>query len=204
MPASEQFNYENLFAKNAPVGAKTSFRKPKYDFAVAYPDPDTLPLEGLADALKTALMREGKDLAYYPDYVGLESLRELIADKLARDRNMKVTAEDVVLTSGSGEAIAMIIQALTDPGDVVLTEEFLYLGTLRQLRRYNADVVGVKCDGDGILPEELESTLKQQLALGKTVKYLYTIPTFQNPLGWTMTLERRKKVLEIAPLPFLL
>ena len=121
MAGTDRFSFENLFAKNAPVGAKTSFRRPKYDFAVAYPDPDTLPLEGLANAMRTALKREGKELSYYPDYVGLLSLRELIADKLVRDRNMKVTAEDVVITSGSGEAIAMIIQSLTDPGDVVLT-----------------------------------------------------------------------------------
>jgi len=198
MAGTDRFSFENLFAKNAPVGAKTSFRRPKYDFAVAYPDPDTLPLEGLANAMRTALKREGKELSYYPDYVGLLSLRELIADKLVRDRNMKVTAEDVVITSGSGEAIAMIIQSLTDPGDVVLTEEFLYLGTLRQMRRYSADVVGVKCDDDGMIPEELEATLNWLKGEGKRVKYLYTIPTFQNPLGWTMTLERRKSMLEIA------
>ena len=148
--------------------------------------------------MRTALERDGKELSYYPDYVGLLSLRELIADKLVRDRNMKITAEDVVITSGSGEAISMIIQSLTDPGDVVITEEFLYLGTLRQMRRYSADVVGVKCDDDGMIPEELEATLNRLKGEGKRVKYLYTIPTFQNPLGWTMTLKRRKSMLEIA------
>ena len=198
MAGTDRFSFEKLFAKNAPVGAKTSFRRPKYDFAVAYPDPDTLPLEGLANAMRTALERDGKELSYYPDYVGLLSLRELIADKLVRDRNMKITAEDVVITSGSGEAISMIIQSLTDPGDVVITEEFLYLGTLRQMRRYSADVVGVKCDDDGMIPEELEATLNRLKGEGKRVKYLYTIPTFQNPLGWTMTLKRRKSMLEIA------
>mgnify|MGYP001350997807 CR=1 FL=1 len=198
MVDSPRFSYESLFAKNAPVGAKTTFRRPKYDFAVAYPNPDTLPLEGLADAVKAVLVREGRDLAYYPDSVGLLSLRQLVAQKLGRDRNMKVTAEDVVLTSGSGEAISMVIQALTDPGDVVLTEEFVYTGTLRQLRRYGAEVVGLRCDGQGIVPEGLTATLKGLLAQGKRVKYLYTIPTFQNPLGWTMTLERRHRVLDIT------
>ena len=198
MVESGRFAYERLFARNAPVGAKTTFRRPKYDFAVAYPDPSTLPLDGLADALKAALAREGEDLAYYPDYVGLSSLRQLVAEKLGRDRHMKVTAEDVVLTSGSAEAISMVIQALTDPGDVALTEEFLYLGTLRQLRRYGADVVSVKCDGHGIVPEELEATLERLLGQNKRVKYLYTIPTFQNPLGWTMTLDRRRQVLEVT------
>ncbi len=194
----DKFNYQELFAKNAPVGARTTFPRAKYDFAVAYPDPDSLPLDGLVSALKTALDREGRDLAYYPEYSGLASLRRLVAEKLGRDRNMKVTPDDVVLTSGSGEAISMVIQALTDPGDVVLTEEFLYLGSLRQLRRYGADVIGVKCDAEGIIPGELEQVLRDSAARGKKVKYLYTIPTFQNPLGWTMTLERRRQVLDIT------
>ena len=192
------FSYQGLFAKNAPVSTRGGNRNAKYDFAVAYPDPDSLPLEGLVDALKTALDREGRDLAYYPVAAGLTSLRQLVADKLGRDRNMQVDAEDVVLTSGSGEAIAMLIKALTDPGDVVLTEEFVYLGTLRQMRLFGADVVGVKCDDWGIVPEELEATIGRLVGQGKQVKYLYTIPCFQNPMGWTMTLERRKKVLDIT------
>ena len=103
-----------------------------------------------------------------------------------------------MLTGGSGEAISMVIQALTDPGDTVLTEEFLYLGTLRSLRRYKANVVGIKCDEDGIIPEDLDAAIQRLKGEGRKVKYLYTIPTFQNPLGWTMTLERRKKVLEVT------
>jgi len=198
MPGSLPFSYQRLFAKAAPVTQRGASRHARYDFAVAYPAPDTLPLDGLVEALKVALDREGKDLAYYPEAAGLPALRQLVADKLARDRNMKVTAEDIVLSAGSGEAIAMVIQALTDPGDVALTEECLYLGTLRQLRRYGAAVVGVACDDQGIVPEALEETLKRLLAQGKKVKYLYTIPSFQNPLGWTMTLERRQRVLEIT------
>jgi 2-aminoadipate transaminase len=198
MAGSQPFRYEGLFARNAPVSIRGANRNAKYDFAVAYPDPDSLPLDGLVEALKVALEREGRDLAYYPVAAGLPSLRQLVADKLARDRNMKVTADDIILTSGSGEAISLIIQALTDPGDVVLTEEFVYLGTLRQMRLFGADVRGLKCDNEGIVPEALEDTLKETQRQGKKVKYLYTIPTFQNPMGWTMTLERRQKVLSLA------
>ena len=195
---AQRFNYDSLFSaasRDAPPG---SFRHAKYDFAVAYPDPETLPLEELVDSLKSAFDREGRDLAYYSDASGYPELRRLVAGKLARERNMKVGADDLVLTSGSGEAIGIVIQALTDPGDVVLTEEFVYLGTLNQMRRYGADVVGVKCDDDGILPGGLDAVITEQTAKGKKVKYLYTIPTFQNPMGWTMTLERRKQVLEVT------
>lgn len=198
MADSRPFSYDKIFAKNVPITKPGAYSHARYDFAVVYPDPDTLPLEGLVDSLKTALEREGKDLAYYPHTAGLPSLRQLVAEKLVRDRNMKVDAEDVVLTSGSMEAIAMVIQALTDPGDVVLTEEFVYVGTLRQLQRFGADVRGVPCDEQGIIPGELNGLLKRLMDQGKVVKYLYTIPTFQNPLGWTLSLERRMEVLNIT------
>jgi 2-aminoadipate transaminase len=198
MAGSQPFSYEGLFARNAPLTARGANRNAKYDFAVAYPDPESLPLDGLLEALKVALEREGKDLAYYPVAAGLPALRQLVAEKLGRDRNMKVTPDDIILTSGSGEAISLIIQSLTDPGDVVLTEEFVYLGTLRQMRTFGADVRGVKCDNEGIIPQAFEDALKEAQRQDKKVKYLYTIPTFQNPMGWTMTLERRQKVLELA------
>ena len=198
MTSPQPFDYSALFARNAPVTTPGGNRHAKYDFAVAYPPPETLPLEGLADALKVALDREGLDLALYPVAAGLPSLRQLIVEKLHRDRDMQVSIDDVVLTSGSGEALAVLIKALTDPGDVVLTEEFVYLGTLRQLRLYGADVVGIKCDEQGLVIDDLEDTLKRLSGQGKRIKFLYTIPSFQNPLGWTMTLERRKKVLDLT------
>ena len=198
MAKTGRFSYDGLFSKDMPASPPSPFPKAKYDFAVAYPDPDTIPLDGLVDSLKTALDREGRDLAYYPDAAGLLSLRQLVAGKLARDRGMTVDAEHVVMTSGSSEAIGMLIQALTDPGDTVLTEEYVYLGTLRQLRRYGVNVVGVACDDGGIVPQALEETLAALRGQDRAVKFLYTIPTFQNPLGWTMSLERRKALLEIT------
>ena len=198
MTTSNPFNYDALYSEASVPVVRGENRHAKYDFAVAYPDPDTLPLEGLADALRVALEREGKGLALYPVTAGLPSLREWVVEKLARDRNMHVSVDDVVLTSGSGEAISMIIAALTNPGDVLLTEEYVYLGTLRTMRRFGADVRSVKCDDQGIIPEDLDATLASVAAEGKTVKFLYTIPVFQNPLGWTMTLERRIKTLEIT------
>ncbi|MYC28619.1 MAG: PLP-dependent aminotransferase family protein [Chloroflexi bacterium] len=198
MATSNSFNYDSLYSQLSVPVVRGENRHAKYDFAVAYPDPDTLPLEGLADSLRVALEREGKGLALYPVSAGLPSLREWVADKLARDRNMTVTPDDIVLTSGSGEAISMLIAALTDPGDVLLTEEYVYLGTLRSMRRFGADVRSVRCDDEGIIPEDLESTLASVAAEGKRVKFLYTIPVFQNPLGWTMTRERRLKTLEIT------
>ena len=195
---ADQFNYDSFFSANSQESTPGTVRHSKYDFAVAYPDPDNLPLEELIESVRAGFEREGRDLAYYSTAAGDPELRKLVAEKLSRERNMTVTADDMVLTSGSGEAIGILIQALTDPGDVVLVEEFVYLGTLNQMRRYGADVVAVKCDDDGIIPEDLDSVITEQLGNGKKVKYLYTIPSFQNPLGWTMGLERRKQVLEVT------
>lgn len=195
---ADQFNYDSFFSANSQESTPGTVRHSKYDFAVAYPDPDNLPLEELIESVRAGFEREGRDLAYYSTAAGDPELRKLVAEKLTRERNMSVTADDMVLTSGSGEAIGILIQALTDPGDVVLVEEFVYLGTLNQMRRYGADVVAVKCDDDGIIPEDLDSVITEQLGNGKKVKYLYTIPSFQNPLGWTMGLERRKQVLEVT------
>ena len=198
MADAQQFSYEGLFSAHAPVTTRGGNRHAKYDFAVAYPAPETLPLDGLMESLKVALDREGRDLAFYPVAAGLPSLRQFVAEKLARDRDMKVSVDDIILTSGSGEGIAMLIQALTDPGDVILTEECVYLGTLRQMRLWGGDVRSVKCDEQGMIPESLEETIKEAQNQGKKVKYIYTIPTFQNPMGWTMSLERREKALDIA------
>ena len=119
---ADQFNYDNFFSVGSQDTPPGSVRHSKYDFAVAYPDPDNLPLESLIESVRAGFEREGRDLAYYSSPAGDPELRRLIADKLSRERNMKVTADDMVLTSGSGEAIGIVIQALTDPGDVVLVE----------------------------------------------------------------------------------
>ena len=148
---ADQFNYDNFFSdgsRDTPLG---SVRHSKYDFAVAYTDPDNLPLDDLIESVRAGFEREGRDLAYYSSPAGDPELRKLVAEKLSRERNMKVTADNMVLTSGSGEAIGIVIQALTNPGDVVLVEEFVYLGTLNQMKRYGADVVAVKCDDGGIV-----------------------------------------------------
>ena len=137
----------------------------------------------MVESLRVALEREGRDLAYYPVAAGYPPLRELVADKLRRDRQMDVSAEDIILTSGSGEAINMLIQALTDPGDVLLTEEYVYLGTMRQMRLWGAHVVGVKCDEQGIIPESLDETIRAQNCGGQKGQVPLLHPHLPEPAG---------------------
>ena len=144
MTAMQTFSYEALFAKGAadphPLGAA---HRGKYDFAVAYPDPASIPLDDLVAALQQALAEEGQDLALYAHRQGYPPLREYVANKLARDRNIHVGADDIILGDGSGQPIHMILETFVDPGDVVITEDFVYSGTLNQMRRFRADIRGV-------------------------------------------------------------
>lgn len=170
----------------------------KYDFAVAYPDPDSLPLYELSESIRTAILAEGKELAVYPHPDGYPPLRDFVASKLSKDRGIVVSPDDIILADGSSQTIHMAVESLVDPEDVVFTEEFVYSGTLRTLRRFSADVRGVKCDHDGMLIDALEDSINNVKAERKTPKLIYTIPTFQNPMGWTMPLSRRQSLIEIA------
>ncbi|MBM3944043.1 MAG: aminotransferase class I/II-fold pyridoxal phosphate-dependent enzyme, partial [SAR202 cluster bacterium] len=168
MAEGSHFDFERLYAKQAPPPRdRVVPKRGKYDFAIAYPDPHSLPLDDLASVLKEALDEEGKSLAIYPHLQGYPPLREYVAKKLARERDIKVSADDIMLGDGSSQPIYMIAEALLDPGDVVLTEDYVYQGTLVSLRRFHADVRGVTCDGDGMLPDALESAIKKAASGGK-------------------------------------
>ena len=199
MTAGDGFSFDGLISGRAPAprpGATVS--RAKYDFAVAYPDPDSLPLDDLAASLRSALEEEGRDLAVYPHVQGYPPLREYVADKLMRTRSIDVTPDDIILADGSSQPLHMIIETLIEPGDVVLTEDYFYSGTLNILRRFEADVRGVACDDEGIDPDALEEAIDLAASKGRRPKMVYTIPTFQNPQGWTMTLERRKALVRVA------
>ena len=193
------FDFQNILATHVPETTRvTPAGKGKYDFAVAYPDPGTLPLDDLAESLSNALKEEGKDLAVYPNHQGYVPLREFVSKKLAKDRGINVSVDQIILGDGSGQPIHMLCEALLDPGDIVLTEDWVYSGTLNQLRRRHADIRGIQCDEDGMIPEELERQISKSDSDGKKVKFIYTIPTFQNPQGWVMSVERRKSLVKIA------
>lgn len=186
MAESKQFSYEGLFAKNAPMaraGGGGAAKRGKYDFAVAYPDPDSIPFEGLMDGLKQGLAEEGRDLALYAPPMGYEPLREFIADKMARDRDIHVTVDDIVLGDGSGQPIHMLLEVLVDPGDVLLTDDFVYSGTLSQMRRFKGDIRGVATDQEGMLPDALESTIQQAISEGKKTQTDISDPDIPEPAG---------------------
>lgn len=199
MPSPNNFSFESLYSKSTPQGKlRSPALRGKYDFAVAYPDPGSLPLKELIESLTVGLEEEGENLAIYPHPQGYPPLRKFIAKKVFTDRNIKTNYENIILGNGSGEHLYMIAEALLNPKDVVFTEEFVYSGTLAILRRFQSTIIAVKCDKDGIIPEELEKSIINAKKQKKKPKFIYTIPTFQNPLGTVTSINRRLKFLEIA------
>ena len=192
-------NFENLISKSIPnLTPPKEHPKPKYDFGVAYPDPESIPVAELINSLSTGLEEEGKELAFYPHPDGYTPLRKFVSKKLSQDRNIEIGPEQIVLTDGSLESIYMVSEVLIDSGDVVLTEKYTYSGTLRIFNRFRAEVIGVECDQSGIIPSDLEKQIKAIKASSKKIKLLYTIPTFQNPLGFSLPESRRLELLSIT------
>ena len=197
---SSVFEKSSIFARSLPteIGHRAPHPRGRYDFGIAYPDPDSLPLADLAGATARALEQEGRDLALYLHPQGDEQLRAWTADRLVRRRGLSTDLDGVYLTEGSLRAVYDVSAVLLDPGDVILAEQFTYRGTLNIFRRFGADVRPIPCDDDGMLPEQVDAAIARAVAEGRTVKMIYSIPTFQNPLGWVMSLERRRALVEIA------
>ena len=196
-----QLDFGPLRSKTAPEatplpGARKEL--PKYPFVMSYPDPKNLPIMEANAAMREALAEVGSTTSVYPDTQGYPPLREFIAQRLGEKRNMSVDPDDILLTEGSGQAIHFVTEALVDPGDAVIVDDFVYGGTLWSLRRFGADIRGVVSDADGMLPDALEETLDQAEADGKRTKMVYLIPTFQNSQTWTMPVERRREIVEVA------
>jgi 2-aminoadipate transaminase len=194
-------DYTNLFSRNipAPMDFPAALMKPaRYVFSVTYTDPDTLPAEEMWEEMREAMRREGRDLALYPLPQGHAGLRELIAQNLKRKRGAEVDADSIFLSSGAGGAIQCILDAFIEPGDVVLLEEFSYLGTLFMLLQRRAQVVHVPCDDQGMNTDALESVVKKLASQGVRPKLIYTISVYQNPMGFTLSAERRRHMLDIS------
>lgn len=162
------------------------------------PDPDSLPIEQIRNAYLTVLEREPKPALEYGPIEGFAPLREHVATRLCAEPGIKMTAENVALTSGSSHSLSNIVDAFIDPGDVIVVEQPTFLGALRTFVSSGAEIVGVPLDQNGLDTDALDAALTSVEREGGRLKFLYTIPNFQNPAGVTMTLERRQALVEIA------
>jgi 2-aminoadipate transaminase len=194
------FAYSHLFAKDLPPPAPRWTGFPKYNFIGGHNDPVRIPAAALAEAATAVLRRRGADLALYnfdgpQGYLGL---RQLVVDKVAQRPAIKCTVDDVLITSGSGQAIDLVNGLLLERGDTVILEEFTYGGALTKLKRLGVNVVGAPLDDEGLTIDGLDRIIEDLGRTGIRPKYVYTIPTVQNPTGSILPRQRREALLALT------
>ena len=195
------FDITTLFRSGLPPGEQPWSGTPRYSFVGGHNDADNVPFGGLAEAAVSVLRREGPALASYnlgggPQ--GHEPLREFISQALGVRAHMRCEPAEVLVTSGSLQALDLVNGVLLEVGDTVIVEQATYGGMISRLARLGVEVVGAELDGNGLRTDELAQLLASLAAQGKRPKYIYTIPTVQNPTGSVMPVQRRQELLELA------
>ena len=163
-------------------------------FAGGLPAPELFPVEGMKEATDKVYAEHGQQALQYGAAKGVTELRELILKRVKEKENIDAKLENVMVTTGSEQAIDLVGKAFVNPGDTVLVEEPTYLCALDVFRSYGANFVSVPMDDDGMKMDALEEALKAH----PETALVYTVPNFQNPTGRTMPAERRKKFAELA------
>ncbi|MFL0364928.1 PLP-dependent aminotransferase family protein [Pseudobacillus sp. 179-B 2D1 NHS] len=192
---------ENKFAKRTHLVKssetreilKVTERPEVISFAGGLPAPELFPIEALKDVCNAILNEEGADSLQYSTTEGYIPLREAICQRM-KVIGINSTIENVLITSGSQQAIDLTGRLFIDEGDTIICESPTYLAAINAFKSYNAKFVEVAMDDNGMVMEELEKKLQEH----PKTKFIYTIPDFQNPTGRTLTLERRKRMIELA------
>jgi 2-aminoadipate transaminase len=199
--SSVPFDFAPLLPAGLPPPAARWNGRVKFDFTGGNNDPDRLPLDGLIAASDAVLKREGRTLSTY----GLDSgpqgyrrLRDFLVAKLKADAGIACAADDILITSGSLQAIDLVNGALLAHGDTVIIEQDCYQGSINRLNRLGVTAVGIPLDRDGMRMDALSTALDDLKRKGIRPKYIYTIPTVQNPTGTILPVERRREMLRLS------
>ena len=198
---SAQFDYAPLLPAGLPAPAARWTGLAKYSFVGGNNDPDGVPVEHLAEAMSAVLRREGKALATYNLAHGPQGylpLREFLSRKLKRDAGMACTPEDIMIVSGSLQGLDLVNHTLLSRGDTVLVEKETYQGSINRLQRLGVNMVGIPLDDEGMRIDALANALAELKQKGITPKYIYTIPTVQNPTATIMPEQRRVELLKLS------
>ena len=198
---SAPFDFSPLLAAGLPPPSAKWTGLAKYSFVGGNNDPERVPVDGLIAAVDAVLNREGKTLATYglahgPQ--GYRPLREFLAAKLSRDAGIAATPDDIMIVSGSLQALDLVNGTLLERGDTVIVEQETYQGALTRLGRLGVTAIGIPLDRDGMRMDALAATLAELRGRGIRPKYIYTIPTVQNPTGTIMPDARRTELLALS------
>ncbi len=161
------------------------------------PAVSALPLDTIAETLQRVMRERGPESLQYGSGQGSLEIRERIIDICALE-GINGSADNVVVTTGSQQALDLLTKLFIDEGDVVFVESPSYLGALGIFRSYQAGIEHVETDDDGMIPEALDEAIRRVIAAGRTMKFLYLVPNFNNPSGVTLAEGRRAQLVAIA------
>ena len=201
IPPTAAFDPEALFRADLPPPAEAWAGRAPFAFDNGDNDPSSVPVEELAALAAEVIRREGRRLAYYHlggSPLGYEPLRAFLAGHLGAMRGMRVDQDQILVTSGSTQGLDLVNGLLLAPGDTVLVEAHTYSAALNRLHRRDVRLEPIPLDEQGLDIDALEATLRRLHADGVAPKYLYTIPTIQNPTGTILPMARRLRLLSLA------
>ncbi len=199
--SSASFDFAPLLPAGLPPPAARWTGRVKFDFTGGNNDADRLPLDGLIAAADAVLRREGRTLSTYglnSGPQGYRRLREFLVAKLKVDAGITCSADDILITSGSLQAIDLVNGTLLARGDTVVIEQECYQGSINRLNRLGVTPVGIPLDHNGMRVDVLATALDDLKRKGIRPKYIYTIPTVQNPTGTILPVERRQEMLRLS------
>ncbi|MDU6983167.1 MAG: PLP-dependent aminotransferase family protein [Terrisporobacter othiniensis] len=181
-------------ASQKKIAAKVASGGSVISFAAGLPDPNLFPLDEITDVTETVLKERGSFALAYGPTKGENELLELLAKRMKDEENIDTKPENIIITTGSQQGIAVSAMILLDKGDIVVTENPSYLGAINAFRPYECDFLGIDTDEEGIVTKDLDKLLSEN----PKVKIIYVIPTFQNPTGKTWSLQRRKDFMKVV------
>jgi 2-aminoadipate transaminase len=198
---SGPFDFAPLLPAGLPAPAVKWKGFPEYNFIGGHNDAEQVPVDRLTAAATAVLAREGATLATYglaSGPLGYRPLREFLADKLERTAGIACASDEILITSGSLQALDLVNALLLARGDTVLIEQESYQGSLNRLARLGVNAVGIPLDRGGMRIDAAAAALDDLARRGIRAKYIYTIPTVQNPTGTIMGEERRRELLALS------
>lgn len=192
-----KFNYakrmDNIKASEIRELLKLTQKPEIISFAGGLPAPESFPVKELVEIGRKVLEETGSQALQYGSTEGYPPLREAISQRMSRVM-VDAKADDILVTSGSQQGLDFAAKIFINPGDVIICESPTYLGAINAFRAYEPKFVEVEIDNEGMIMEDLENALKENA----NAKFIYVIPDFQNPSGKTWSIERRKKLIELA------
>ncbi len=197
--------YAGLFAERTGMMRSSAMRdlmaitaRPEViSLAGGLPDTSTFPPQSFAAQMTRIAQESAAEALQYGPTEGFEETKDCILEVMGGE-GMLPDPDDVIVTTGGQQAIDLVCKTIIDPGDVIICEAPTYPGALSVFSSYQADVVQVECDEDGMQVEVLERLLGELRGEGRRPKFIYSVPSFQNPSGVTMSLERRQRLVELA------